>query len=183
MKGSFVAFIPGTRGDNLKQYLERRSRGADPASQSADGRPLTKRRNTTLALMVCALISVEFWVWTLIVPALKRGGFGQGTHYAEIADVGVGLLISIAAVTAVIAAAVQLFTDVDSKGIHRPDWAGGDFIPWSSVTVVSTEASPEALTIRAGEKKITLSLMLFCDPSALVALIRRNVPADRLKGF
>jgi hypothetical protein len=66
---------------------------------------------------------------------------------------------------------------VDSKGIHRSDWAGGDFIPWSSVTGVSTGASPEALTVRAGEKKITLRLMLFCDPSALVALIRRNVPA------
>jgi hypothetical protein len=176
-----VAFIPGTRGDNLKQYLERRSRGADPVSPSADGRPLTKRRKTALALMVCALISAEFWVWTLIVPWLKRAGFGEGTNYAKIADVAVGLLISIVAVTVVIAAAVQLFTDVDSRGIHRPHWAGGDFIPWSSVTGVSTAGSPEMLHVRAGRKKIALRLMLFCDPSALIALIRHEVPADRLR--
>jgi hypothetical protein len=72
---------------------------------------------------------------------------------------------------------------VDDRGIHRPDWAGGEFIPWTSVTEVSTGASPEALQVRAGEKKINLSLMLYCNPAALVALIRRHVPADRLKNI
>jgi hypothetical protein len=167
----------------LKQYLERRSRGADPERETAAGRPLTMRRRTTLALMGCALISVEFWVWTLIVPAFKRAAVWPWPSSPVTGEVAVALLMSVGLVTVIIAAAAMLFTEVDSRGIHRPDWAGGDFIPWSSVTGVSTGASPEALTLRAGEKKITLSLMLFCDPSALVALIRRNVPADRLKGF
>ena len=178
-----MAFIPGGHGDSLKRYLERRSRGADPERASVDGRPLTKRRKTALALMACALVSVEFWVWRLIVPWFKRAGVWQGTNNAVISDGVVGLLISIAAVTVVIAAAVQLFTEVDSRGIHRPDWAGGDFIPWSSVTEVSTAASPEVLRVHAGKKKINLSLMLFCNPAALVALIRRQVPADRLKNI
>jgi hypothetical protein len=86
-------------------------------------------------------------------------------------------------VAVIIAAAVLLFTEGDNRGIHRPDWAGGAFIPWSSVTEVSTGASPEVLQVRAGEKKINLSLMLFSDPAALVALIRRHVPADRLKNI
>jgi hypothetical protein len=183
MKGSSVAFIPGTRGDNLKQYLERRSRGADPESATAAGRPLTMRRRTTLALMGCALISVEFWVWTMIVPAFRRAAVWPWPSSPVSGDMAVGLLMSIALVTVIIAAAVMLFTDVDSRGIHRPDWAGGEFIPWTSVTQVATGASPEALQVRAGEKKITLSLMLFSDPAALVALIRRHVPADRLRGF
>jgi hypothetical protein len=165
----------------LKQYLERRSRGANPERAPGDGRPLAMRRKTSLALMACALVSVEFWVWTLIVPWLKRAGFGQGTNYAEIADAAVGLLISIALVTLILVAAVMLFTEVDSRGIHRPDWVGGEFIPWTSVTQVSTGTSPEVLQVRADRKKINLSLMLFSDPAALVALIRRHVPADRLK--
>jgi hypothetical protein len=183
MKGSFVAYIPGSHGDSLKQYLERRSRGADPERALVDGHPLVMRRKTSLGLMVCALVSVEFWVWTLIVPWLKQSGFGQRTNYAGIADAAVGLLISIALVTVILAAAVMLFTEVDSRGIHRPDWAGGDFIPWSSVTEVSSGASPEVLQVRAGEKKINLSLMLFSNPAALVALIRRHVAAERLKGI
>jgi hypothetical protein len=176
-----VAFIPGTHGDSLKQYLERRSRGADPERAPVDGRPLAMRRKTSLALMAGSLVGVEFWVWTLIVPWLKRAGFGQGANFTEIADAAVGLLISIALVTVIVAAAVMLFTEVDGRGIHRPDWAGGELIPWTSVTQVSTGASPEVLQVRAGGKKINLSLMLFSDPGALVALIRRHVPGDRLK--
>jgi hypothetical protein len=178
-----MAFIPGTRGDNLKQYLERRHRATGPEVVSGDGRPLSKRRKTTLLVMVSALISLESWVWTLIVPWIKRAGVWQGTSHGVLTGAAVGLLISIAGVTVVIAAAVQLFTEVDSRGIHWPDWAGGDFIPWTSVTEVSTGISPEVLRLRAGKKKITLSLMLFCSPAALVSLIRRSVPADRLKGF
>ena len=183
MKGSFVAYIPGTRGDNLKQYLERRSRGADSGSRAVDGRPLIMRRGTTLALMGGALISGEFWVWTLIVPAFRRAAVWQWPGSPVTPEVAVGLLMSIALVTVIIAAAVMLFTEVDGRGIHRPDWAGGDFIPWSSVTGVSTGASPEALTVRAGKKKVTLSLMLFCDPAALVSLIRNKVPADLLRNI
>jgi hypothetical protein len=131
--------------------------------------------------MGCALISGEFWVWTLIVPSFKRAAVWQWPSSPVTAEVGVGLLISIALVTVIIAVAVMLFTEVDSRGIHRPDWAGGEFIPWTSVTQVSTGASPEVLQVRAGEKKINLSLLLFSDPAALVALIRRHVPAERLK--
>jgi hypothetical protein len=133
--------------------------------------------------MLSALISLEFWVWTWIVPWFKRAEVWQGTSRGVPTEAAVGLLISIAGVTVVIAAAVQLFTEVDGRGIHRPDWAGGDFIPWTSVTEVSTGASPEVLQVRAREKKINLSLMLFCHPAALVALIRRHVPADRLKNI
>jgi hypothetical protein len=167
----------------LKRYLERRSCGADGESAVVNGRPLTTRRKTTVALMGCALVSLEYWVWTLVVPWLKQARVWEGTSYATIAHAGVGVLISIAAVTVIIVAAVMLFTEVDDRGIHRPDWAGGEFIPWTSVTEVSTGASPEALQVRAGEKRINLSLMLYCNPAALVALIRRHVPADRLKGI
>jgi hypothetical protein len=178
-----MAFIPGTRGDNLGQYLERRSPGAVPERRTVDGRPLTMRRRTILALMGGALISVEFWVWTLIVPAFRRAADWQWPSSPVTPDVAVGLLMSVALVTVIIAAAVMLFTEVDDRGIHRPDWAGGDFIPWSSVTGVFTGASPEVLTVRAGKKKVTLSLMLFCDPAALVNLIRNKVPADRLRNI
>jgi hypothetical protein len=183
MKGSFVTFVPGTRGDNLKQYLERRSRGADPANASADGRPLAMRRRTVLAVMGCAWISAEWWVWTLIVPSFRRAAVWPWPSSPVTADVAVGFLMSIGLVTVIIAVAVMLFTEVDSRGIHRPDWAGGEFIPWTSVTQVSTGASPEVLQVRTGDKKIQLSLMLFADPAALVALIRRHVPADRLKNI
>jgi hypothetical protein len=167
----------------LKQYLERRSPDADSEHWAVDGRPLTMRRRTTLALMMGALISGEFWVWTLIVPAFRQAADWQWPGSPVTPDVAVGLLMSVALVTVIIAAAVMLFTEVDSRGIHRPDWAGGDFIPWSSVTEVSAGASPEALTVRAGKKKLTLSLMLFCDPAALVSLIRNKVPADRLRNI
>jgi hypothetical protein len=165
----------------LRRYLERRSRGADSERALAEGRPLTMRRRTSLGLMACALVSVEFWMWVLIMPWLKRAGAWQGTNHAEVVPAAVGLVISIALLTVIIAAAVMLFTEVDSRGIHRPDWAGGEFIPWTSVTEVSTGASPEVLQVRAGEKRINLSLMLFSNPAALVALIRRHVPAERLK--
>jgi hypothetical protein len=178
-----MAYIPrNDRGDSLRRYLERRSCGADP-EQAPGGRPLTTRRKTTLALMGCALVSLEYWVWTLVVPWLKQARVWQGTGYAAMADAGVGLLISIAAVTVIIVAAVMLFTEVDDRGIHRPDWAGGEFIPWTSVTEVSTGATPEVLKVRAGDKKINLSLMLYCNPAALVDLIRRHVPGDRLKNI
>jgi hypothetical protein len=85
------------------------------------------------------------------------------------------------ALTVIIAVAVRRFTDVDSRGIRRPDWAGGDFIPWSSVTQVYSGRSPEELHVRAGDKRITLNLMLFRNPAAVVALIRRQVPAERLR--
>jgi hypothetical protein len=78
-------------------------------------------------------------------------------------------VISIA-VAVIIAAAVMLFTEVDSRGIHRPDWAGGDVTPWTSVTQVSIGASPEVLEVRTGQKKINLSLILFSNPAALIAL-------------
>ena len=141
------------------------------------------RRTQTLGIMVCALISIESWVWLVIVPWFQRAGIWKETGHAEIADLAVGLIISSVAVTIIIAAAVMLFTEVDSRGIQRPDWAGGDFIPWTSVTRVSSGASPEMLEVRAGEKKINLSLILFSDPAALVALIRRQVPPDRLKNI
>jgi hypothetical protein len=35
--------------------------------------------------------------------------------------------------------------------------------------------------VRAGKKKVVLGLRLFCNPAALVAPIRRQVPPDRLK--
>ena len=178
-----MALIPGTRGDNLRQYLGRRPRGADSERGAVHGRPLTMRRRTALALMGGALISGEFWVWTWIVPAFRRAAGWQWPGSPVTPDVAVGLLMSIALVTVIIAAAVMLFTEVDSRGIHRPDWAGGDFIPWSSVTRVSSGASPEVLTVRAGKKKVTLSLMLFRDPTALVSLIRNKVPADRLRNI
>jgi hypothetical protein len=133
--------------------------------------------------MGCALVSLEYWVWTLVVPWLKQARVWQGTSYAGVADAAVGLLISIAAVTVIIVVAVMLFTEVDERGIRRPDWAGGEFIPWTSVTEVSTGGSPEVLQVRAGEKKIGLSVMFYCNPAALVALIRRHVPADRLKNI
>jgi hypothetical protein len=85
------------------------------------------------------------------------------------------------ALTVIIAVAVRRFTDVDSRGIRRPDWAGGDFIPWPSVTQVYSGRSPEELHVRAGDKRITLNLMLFRNPAAVVALIRRQVPAERLR--
>jgi hypothetical protein len=141
------------------------------------------RRRAVLGLMVCAVISVEWWVWTLIVPWIKQAGVWQGSNYGAFADEAVGLLISVSAVTVIIAAAVMLFTEVDSRGIHRPDWAGGEFIPWTSVTQVSTGASPEVLQVHTSDKKVNLSLLLFSNPAALVALIRRHVPADRLRGF
>ena len=178
-----MAYIPrNDRGDSLRRYLERRSCSAE-AEQAVDGRPLTPRRRTTLALMGCALVSLEYWVWTLVMPWLKQAGVWQGISYPELAGTAVGLLISIGAVTVIIVVAVMLFTEVDDRGIHRPDWAGGEFIPWSSVTQVSTGASPEVLQVRADDKKINLSLMLYCNPAALIALIRRHVPADRLKNI
>jgi len=145
--------------------------------------PLAMRRKQTLGIMVCALISIESWVWLVIVPWFKQAGIWTETGYGEIADLAVGLMISVAAITMIIAAAVMLFTEVDNRGIQRPDWAGGDFIPWTSVTRVSIGASPEMLEVRAGEKKINLSLILFSNPAALVALIRRQVPPDRLKNI
>jgi hypothetical protein len=180
---SIVAIIPGNRGDSLKQYLERGSRGAGPQILPADGCPLPMRRRTSVGLMVGALISVEYWVWTLIVPWVKRAGIWQWANYAELADTAVGVVISVALVTFIIAAAVKVFTEVDSRGIHRPDWAGGEFIPWTSVTEVATGASPEVIQVKAGEKKVNLSLLLFSNPAALVALIRHHVPAERLKGI
>lgn len=162
-------------------YLERRSCGAD--AEAADGRPLSPRRKSTLALMVCALVSLEYWVWTIVVPWLKQARLWHGTSYAGMAYPAVGLLISIAAVTVIIVVAVMLFTEVDDRGIHRPDWAGGEFIPWTSVTEVSTGASPEMLRVRAGDKTINLSPIFYCHPAQLVALIRRHVPADRLKSL
>ncbi|MFL5449731.1 MAG: hypothetical protein ACJ8AY_00900 [Gemmatimonadales bacterium] len=141
------------------------------------------RRKTIVPLMVCALISVEYWVWLVIVPWFERAGIWKGPGFGERAHLLVGLVISIAAVTVIIAAAVMLFTEVDSRGIHRPDWAGGEFIPWTSVTRVSIGASPEVLEVRTGQKKINLSLILFSNPAALITLIRRHVPGDRLKNL
>ena len=166
----------------MKQYLDRRSQAADPAHALADGRPLAKRRTSTLLVMASALISAEYWVWIVLVP-WSKGVAWQVMNHRLSSGAAFGFLLSVLAVTAILATAVQLFTEVDGRGIHRPDWAGGDFIPWTSVTEVSSGTSPEMLRVRAGEKKINLSLMLFSNPAALVALIRRQVPADRLKGI
>jgi alkylation response protein AidB-like acyl-CoA dehydrogenase len=177
-----VAFIPGTRGDGLKEYLDRRSRSAEPADAVDDRGPLAKRKKFAVAVMLSALISAEYWVWMVLVPGSK-GAAWHGVGHRLLSGATFGFLLSVLAVTAILATAVQLFTEVDIRGIHRPDWAGGDFIPWTSVTEVSTGASPEVLQVRAGEKKVNLSLMLFSNPAALMTLIRRHVPAERLKGI
>jgi hypothetical protein len=117
-----LAFIPTKpSGEDLKRYLERRSRGVDPEQVLAGQGPLAMRRKTVAPLMVCALISVECWVWLVIVPWFERAGIWKGTSFAARAHLAVGLVISIAAVAVIIAAAVMLFTEVDSRGIHRPD--------------------------------------------------------------
>jgi hypothetical protein len=110
-KGSFVAFIPGTRGDDLKQYLDRRSRGAEPADALDDRRPLAKRKTVTLAVMLSALISAEYWVWIVLVPWSREAAW-QGMSYRMLSGAAFGFLLSTLAVTLVLAAGVQLFTDV-----------------------------------------------------------------------
>jgi hypothetical protein len=170
-------------GEQLKRYLQRRSGATDPEKLALDGRPLGMRRKTVLAVIGGALVSAECWIWMLIVPWASRASLGQGTFFGLTVEAAVGLFISIATVAVVLTVAVQLYTEVDTRGIRRPDWAGGKFIPWSSVTQVSTRASPETLQVRAGGKRINLSLLLFSNPAALVALIRRHVPAERLKNI
>jgi hypothetical protein len=55
----------------------------------------------------------------------------------------------------------------------------------SSVREVSIAGTKTArfLEVRAGKEKVMLNLLLFCNPAVLVALIRRQVPADRLKNI
>ena len=168
---------PNSR-EALQRYLARYSAASEPAS--VQGGPLPMHRRRTLLLMVLAMVGVEWWVWTLIGPWFGQT-VGQGKAYGLTPSIGMGFLISVLALTVIIAVAVQLFTDVDSRGIHRPDWAGGESIPWTSVTRVSAGRSPEQLQLIAGDRKLNLNLMLFTNPAAVVALIRRHVPGDRLE--
>jgi len=171
--------MPPNPRDALQRYLARYpGAGAEPASVQTG--PLPMHRGRTVVLMMLGLLGVEWWVWTLIGPWFRHT-VGQGRAFGVDPAAGLGFLLSILALTVIIAVAVQLFTDLDHRGIHRPDWAGGESIPWTSVTRVSAGRSAEQLQVTAGDRKINLNLMLFTHPAAAVALIRRHVPADRLE--
>jgi hypothetical protein len=148
------------------------------------GGALTMWRKSTLALMGFVLVYGGSRAWTLIGPWFSRVAW-YDNNYRVICEAAVGVMLSAGGLAVMAMVVVQLFTDVDSSGIHRPSWAGGDFIPWSSVTEVSIADTKKALflEVRAGQKKVVLGLRLFCNPAALVALIRRQVPADRLKNI
>jgi hypothetical protein len=164
----------------LKLRLERYSRGADAEMALVDGRALAMWRKSTLAAVGFVLIFGGSRAWTLIEPWFSRVTWYEN-EYRTICDAAVGLMLSAGGLVVMILVVVELFTDVDGRGIHRPPWAGGDFIPWSSVTKVSVGERARFLEVRAGKKKVMLGLQLFCNPAALVALIRLQVPPDRLK--
>lgn len=166
----------------LQRYLERYPSTGDRQVSAADGRPLPMHRGRTVSVMALAMLGLEWWVWTLLAPRFSPMAGGSPGSWL-FSPAGVAFLLSILALTMIIAVAVRLFTDVDNRGIRLPDWAGGEFIPWTSVTRVSAGRSPEEIQVRAGERKITLNLMLFVDPAGVVALIRRHVPADRLENI
>jgi hypothetical protein len=122
---------------------EQYSRGADPEMALIDGGALTMWRKSTLALMGFVLVYGGSRAWTLIGPWFSRVAW-YDNNYRVICDAAVGVMLSVGALAVMAMAVAQLFTDVDSRGIHRPSWAGGDFIPWSSVTEVSNRGHKES---------------------------------------
>jgi hypothetical protein len=168
-------------GEMLKLRLEQYTQDVEP-ELAVDGHALTMKRRSIIALMTLVFICGAPWVPELLKPWFDRAGWSEHSA-AKSYDAAMGVLIVVGTLVVMALAMTQLFTQVDGRGIQRPWWVGGNFIPWSSVTEVSVVETGRALVVKAGKRKALLGLPFFCDPSALVTLIRRHVPADRLKGM
>jgi hypothetical protein len=105
--------MPPNPRDALQRYLARYpGAGAEPASVQTG--PLPMHRGRTVVLMVLGLLGVEWWVWTLIGPWFRHT-VGQGRAFGVDPAAALGFLLSVLALTVIIAVAVQL---------HRPGHQG-----------------------------------------------------------